>query len=179
MNPWSVVVLVIVSWLFSSCSTLLNPYEEEFSCPLESNGRCTDIEGAYQESLQTEDSTAKNYVKTTAKVAVTSLIPRPSSLGSLPSKTPRLETKPLFLPQVQEKTLMQLYEEKQAQQHSKLIKEASTPLVLPARSIRVLLLGYTAGKNKELLFMDRYAYILLQEPQWSPLHFQAGSVHGN
>ena len=45
-----------------------------------------------------------------------------------------------------------------------LLREPETPVIVPPKTMRVLMLPYR-GKSNEL-FMPRYAYVLIGEPSW-------------
>lgn len=44
-------LLAVVSTITFGCASVMNPYSENFSCPLMENGKCVSIQHAYQESV--------------------------------------------------------------------------------------------------------------------------------
>lgn len=45
------LLLLAVSTITFSCASVMNPYSENFTCPIMENGKCVSIQHAYQESV--------------------------------------------------------------------------------------------------------------------------------
>lgn len=45
-----------------------------------------------------------------------------------------------------------------------LLRDPETPVIIPSKTMRVLILPYRGNENE--LFMPRYAYVLIGEPSW-------------
>jgi len=57
-----------------------------------------------------------------------------------------------------------LYQNARNRKLSEMLKDPTTPIVAPPRVMRVLLLPYKSDSND--LFMPRYAYFFVDQPQW-------------
>jgi len=48
---------------------------------------------------------------------------------------------------------------------SSLLKEPKSPLVVPPKVVRVMILPYQSGEGKEF-YSARYVYVIVEEPRW-------------
>jgi len=134
-----VLYLLTFAFLLGGCS-VLNPYKSEFTCPQKENGKCVGVDSAYYESL----------TKTKDKIE------NPESLKK--DNSDKAKTK------VGGQKSENLYQEEVYRKLTGLLREPVTPLVVPPRVMRVLLLPYK-GEGGEL-FMPRYVYFMADDPQW-------------
>jgi conjugal transfer pilus assembly protein TraV len=134
-----VLYLLTFAFLLGGCS-VLNPYKSEFTCPQKENGKCVGVDSAYYESL----------TKTKDKIE------NPESLKK--DNSDKAKTK------VGGQKSENLYQEEVYRKLTGLLREPVTPLVVPPRVMRVLLLPYKGDGGE--LFMPRYVYFMADDPQW-------------
>lgn len=141
---------------FVACASVMNPYEDSFSCPKTENGKCVSIEEAYKESLKpggasTSDLQADNKEKPQMKK------------HRQPKHLYRQDDTVLDTELIAESS-EEAYSEAVYEEMARLVKEPKTPMVAPPKIMRALLLPYK-GRDGEL-FMYRYIYFFIDEPKW-------------
>ena len=119
----------------TACAGTLNPYQGEFECPQAEKGKCVSIQQAYQESLISFDD------------------------KKTPDKRKAKEQEDFYNP-VESKYTTELFG-----RLSSLLKEPKSPIVVPPKVVRVMILPYQNGEGKEF-YSARYVYILVEEPRW-------------
>jgi len=166
MNMRVKVLLLIglVSFLYG-CAGVLNPYGDEFACPKTYKGKCVSIQKAYEESLDPKfhepEDTSYRYEFNRKKSPC-----QGGNCGGGSSSTGRQGTLSLDSARMNTEQdsgngayLSSLYEKMTG-----LLKEPTTPVVVPPKVMRILIFSYT-GDSKEL-FMPRYVYFMADEPKW-------------
>ncbi|MEM4619883.1 MAG: TraV family lipoprotein, partial [Desulfurococcaceae archaeon] len=119
------------------CGAVFNPYESQFECPQAEKGKCVGIPEAYRESLSSSANGTYNvYEEIYGKRGETLLTP------------------------AEERYIEALY-----QKLTSLLKEPNTPVVVPPKIVRVLILPYSEESNKAL-YSSRYIFVLVDEPKW-------------
>ena len=142
------IYLVIFSLLtLSGCAKLLNPYEESFGCPGGDVGSCDDMETAYNKSLNSE------------------------SFSPMVTEDRREEE-----PDMRNKSNFPIYSYRK--QHIKevkgLIEDPITPMIMPSKKMRLLVLGYE-DVTKDY-YGHRYIYFIAEEERWAmPFNIMGGS----
>lgn len=135
-----ILILFIFSLFLSGCSTL-NPYHSHFKCPPTYNGKCVSLEKAYHESKTSTDG-------------------EPVNKKGKESKDDKNNLKEGNKPETESYTYRtELYKE-----ISNLLKQPSTPFVVPPKVMRILILPYTTKDNT--LEMSRYVYFFATPPKW-------------
>jgi len=130
-------LLLGISMLYlTACASTLNPYQGEFECPYAEKGKCVSIQDAYQESLLSFDAKKK-----TGK-----------------EKEPAKED--IVYNEIETRYTTELFG-----RLSSLLKEPKSPLVVPPKVVRVMILPYQSGEGKEF-YSARYVYVLVEEPRW-------------
>jgi conjugal transfer pilus assembly protein TraV len=115
-----------------------NPYASEFMCPKTENGRCISLSDAYVESLKRPELEEPNKEDATRKKG----------------KNGKSESQPNDIT---------WQREMQAKIES-LLKEPTTPIVVPPTVMRILMLPYKGADNE--LYMLRYVYMFVDDPKW-------------
>lgn len=130
-------LLLTVSFILFGCGAAFNPYESQFECPQAEKGKCVGIPEAYKESLNsTVNGTYNVYEEIYGKRGEMLLTP------------------------TEERYVESLY-----QKLTDLLKEPNTPVVMPPKVVRVLVLPYSEESNKAL-YSSRYIFVLVDEPKW-------------
>ncbi len=125
--------------LSCSCTPILNPYEENFKCGASDDmGECVDTITAYHSARFPEP------IKLT-DASVTAPHPVDPVITSLKARDHQLE-----------------YARYQA--ITEFLEEPQQPLLLPPKTLRVLMLPYE-GRDGEL-FMPRYVYLQVEDARW-------------
>ena len=141
--------LILIFYLFSflslafalsGCAGVMNPYHSNFQCPNFKNGRCVSVEDAYKESTgQYHD-----------------LWKEGTSPGGGPDNGGRIQKAG---PSIADEYRSALYGRLDG-----LLKSPVSPMVVPPKVMRVLILPYTGRDNE--LYMARYVYLFLSGPRW-------------
>jgi conjugal transfer pilus assembly protein TraV len=135
---------------FSGCaSKVMNPYSEEFTCPQAEKGKCVPIKQAYLESLQSSPQ---------------DLLFSPTPQGySQPVNATSFSAQSIF-PQDAFIEAYGKYNEALIKKLQQMLENPKTPVLAPPQVIRVLILPYAAGRDT--FYAERYAYVIVEEPQW-------------
>lgn len=142
------IILLSIMTLFalSGCSSILNPYSSDFTCPKTENGKCVDMETAHEESL------AKTGKKNSENVK-----PCQGKDCESKEKSDKSEKSRKTTPDI-------TYQDELHKKLAGLLTQPTTPVVAPPAVIRVLMLPYKGDENE--LYMMRYVYIILDGPKW-------------
>jgi conjugal transfer pilus assembly protein TraV len=134
----------------SGCaSKIMNPYSEEFTCPQAEKGKCVPIKQAYMESLQTQQQDllfsptpqANNQTANATSFSVQSIFPQDAFIETYGK-----------------------YNEALIRKLQQMLESPKTPVLVPPQVIRVLILPYAA--DRDTFYAERYAYVIVEEPQW-------------
>jgi conjugal transfer pilus assembly protein TraV len=161
------IVIIFLSFCLLSCSHIgkvLNPYKSDFDCPLAEKGKCTSLMDAYLESTATGSDAFEELRKVT-ETRGESLLPSRKS-ETRKERIPFQESR-----HTADERLSAVQNEKRNPEEtasplevtSRLVREPVIPIMKPPRVGRVLILPY---KNEGQLFMMRYVYFLVEEPDW-------------
>ena len=131
-----------ISLLLSGCSTVMNPYHSNFSCPNHYQGKCTSLDKAYNESIHNTDGAPRKLSKAQKQLNRMSI----NTSGNAGSKT------------------TSIYKQQLLDKIGKLVKQPKTPIVVPPSTMRVLILPYVNSQNE--LEMGRYVYFFTGKPKW-------------
>ena len=131
-----VIIGMATIFVLGGCGAALNPYEENFKCRApQDGGECIDTTTAYSKAVAMEQHDDK--------------------LGTIQQKNIQAQNTDAIERSVQEGRYKIL---------ARLLKEPKTPMLEPARILRVLLLPYKGRDNE--LFMSRYVYLKVRDSQW-------------
>ena len=139
MKP--ILMLFIVSMFTMGCGKVFNPYKSDYMCPDVYKGKCATMDQAYEESFSENEmvinqSDCKDCDKKNKKEAAT--------------KTDAGYT----------------YKDKLYRELSSLIDEPETPVVIPPKVARVLILNYTE-ENDETFYGYRHIYFIADKPRFT------------
>ena len=127
------------------------PYENEFSCSrTDQYGKCLNLEKAYKESV-------------TGQSQGEPMVPASKQKKSNGKTHPAASTTPATasLP----KPLSE-YQSARYRTLTDLLQKPKKPMLRPPVTIRTLILSYSDRDRKQRLYMPRYVYSILEDPQW-------------
>ena len=134
-------ILVILFSALGGCASVINPYSEEFTCPIMESGKCVPIPVAYQESLQQQNLPKDHKITLEEKQTV--------SHGAFTEYSP----------------IEEAYRDALFEKLTKLLKDPKTPIIAPPKVVRVLILPYQKEGGKDL-YSARYIYMIIDDPRW-------------
>jgi len=140
------ILSFIVILVLSGCAGVMNPYSSDFQCPETDKGKCVSVQTAYREG------TGKSSDRTTEKKA------SPREERNVQKDIPSGAA---------------LYQSALYDRLNRLLTRPDSPVVVPPRVMRVLILPYT-GDEREL-YMYRYVYMFVDEPRWLLENLLSGS----
>ncbi len=135
------VFIFISAFYITGCTTvakILNPYESESMCPDGDSGKCASMEQALEESRYSDNP-----------LILTDVI---GDTHSRNTDTAERKSDPGYAYR------QQLYAEM-----TQLIREPETPMFIPEKAMRVLILDYTEGNS---LYSSRYVYFAAGKTEW-------------
>jgi len=133
--------LLLAVLVFSGCS-IFSPYNSKFQCESPDKGKCVSVQKAYEESMGKGNFHGKVVGKH----------------GSSKDKGGEKEMK-----DVKSSSAEESYRESIQREMANLINAPVTPLLVPPKVMRVLVLPYP---DKSVLYMPRYIYIMTDKPRW-------------
>lgn len=113
------LLLLAVSTITFGCASVMNPYSENFTCPIMENGKCVSIQHAYQESVTGKPITLEE------------------------QKSKKEQTQMEYSP------VEEAYKDALFTKLSQLLKDPKTPLIAPPKVVRVMILPYQDATGKE------------------------------
>ncbi|MFN2245890.1 MAG: TraV family lipoprotein [Candidatus Promineifilaceae bacterium] len=135
-NTKLLIVTLMTTVILTGCGTLLNPYHEDFLCPDGDPGSCTSVKDAYKRSFNPSEAFS------------------PMVKDAAENPADRKVSKEEYR-----------YKEALYKELSGLIKNPTTPMLMPSRQMRVLIPGYVDKDN--LYYGHRYIYFVVRDPQWA------------
>ena len=133
-----VLLLFIVSLFLAGCS-VFNPYHSQFMCPNPYPGKCVPLKQAYEESKKNVEPGNESEKKD-----------KKSDISENKIKESSEEE--------------YIYRTEFYKEMASILKQPSTPFVVPPKVMRVLILPYTTKSNT--LEMSRYVYFFATLPRW-------------
>jgi len=138
MQTKRIFMIIVVLFMLSGCQTL-NPYDEDSDCPDPFGGDCVSMTDAYRRS----------------KANPTNAIdPRHDS----PLIKDRPQNAPVPLTGGDYAYKNELYQE-----IAGLVQQPITPVRIPAKNMRVLILGY---QQEDRFYSHRYVFFESDQPRW-------------
>ena len=150
------IIMLAVSICLASCS-IVNPYENNFSCPDTFHGKCISVTGAYNQALREkpEELSRQEGINTciggNCKGADDNLASTPS--GKLPVTAIAAGDKNY-----------NAYKDSLYRRLDNLLQEPQTPVVAPPKVMRIRFLPYK-GQDGELV-MTHDVFFFADEPKW-------------
>jgi len=152
-----IFVLFMFCLLVAGCGKAVNPYESEFSCPQPEKGKCVGIPEAYRESLQQDK--IKDY--NLAREAFSEEKKREEGKKSDQQKKESTYVRDyLLLSPAERQYVESLYDVL-----TRLLKDPQTPVIMPPKIVRVLILPYQ-GESGKNLYSARYIYVIVEDARW-------------
>lgn len=160
--------LTILMMLFiGGCGAIFNPHKSEFSCPDFDKGQCIKVEGAYKESLKKKKDTNlsekqnKEACERCKKEAKANKVSEDTYCSACYSSSSVKESENNYVPDGLSETA---YKKEVNKKLITMIKNPNTPLMVPPKVMRMLVLPYSGDQNE--LYMMRYIYLLIDDPKW-------------
>lgn len=152
-------IFVMLSAVLPSCAFIgdkvLNPYESKYTCSRKDNqGRCMDVMTAYDESKKNPGSIPVKKTKIDANNSDGGEAANRINKGGL-THTDTNDTAGGDDSAYQNAILKKINES---------LNEAQSPLAIPPKQLRVLVLGYPVGDD--FLYGERYIYMFVDKPRW-------------
>ena len=135
------ICLIGVLCGLSACASTFSSYDSEFSCKNSDHGGCEHPMTAYKKALS-----QRNYAGKDGQGSVTASPSGDVFVGSATG-----------------------YEGYRSAVYSKLqtlIEKPATPIVAPAKTVRTLILPYADPKKKQRLYMERFIFTVVEQPQF-------------
>jgi conjugal transfer pilus assembly protein TraV len=145
-----VAIFLAIFGLSGCVSKIMNPYSEEFTCPQVERGKCVPIQQAYLESLMQEK---RDLLFT----------PTPP-LGGQQRGNETITGLQNFFPQDSLVEAYSKYHEALMKKLQQMLESPKTPVLIPPQVVRVLILPYAV--ERDTFYGERYAYIIVEGPQW-------------
>jgi len=138
---------MLLSFSFG-CSAILNPYASDFSCAKMDNGKCVDLDTAYNESLDKTGKKNRNAIKKPCDGATCEDSNKITDTdGKDHQPTPDI-----------------LYQQELQKKLAGLLRLPTTPILAPPMVMRVLILPYKG--EDDTLYMQRYVYFIVDGPKF-------------
>ncbi|AEA33610.1 type IV conjugative transfer system lipoprotein TraV [Hippea maritima] len=134
------LLLPAIAFVLSSCTSVMNPYSSNFSCPKYYKGKCVSLPEAYNESIHNTDGQPTKAQKELKRMSI--------NTQSVQNSTKSVN----------------IYKQQLLAKIRKLVKQPKTPIVVPPTVMRVLILPYVNSQNE--LEMERYVYFFTGKPKW-------------
>ena len=136
----------------TAIGSVMSPYPEKFSCKNSDHGQCIHPERAY------EDAVAGAVSRSDPKVTNDRKMLSNGATAASTGTTGRARGK-VAAPYIGYRD--SVYRELQG-----LVEAPVTPMLRPGRTIRTLILPYADRERPDRLYMARYVYSILNQPQW-------------
>jgi len=159
--------LIIVTMLYLwGCGAVLNPYKDDFACPVYEKGKCIKVAGAYKESLQKKknDTLSEKENKAACEKCRKEAKNNNVSEETYCTACSSAETNDVERKRLKAESSETEYRKAVNQKLVSMLKEPNTPLLAAPQIMRVLILPYRGDQNE--LYMMRYVYLLTDDPKW-------------
>jgi conjugal transfer pilus assembly protein TraV len=154
------ILFIAISVCLAGCSSfskIVNPYENDFSCPDTFHGKCISVTGAYNEALKEkpEEVSSQDWINSciggTCKGADDNLTS--AKTGKIPVTAIAAEDKNY-----------NAYKDALYRRLDHLLEEPQTPVVAPPKVMRIRFLPYK-GQDGEFV-MTHDVFFFADEPKW-------------
>ena len=123
-----------VLFAVSGCASAMNPYSDSFTCPFAEKGRCESLQKAYEDSMKDN-----------------------SGGEALQHELSKAD-------EGKDNTRNNAYQDALLKRVAGLLEDPTTPFVVNAQALRILILPYRGEDN--MLFMPRHVYTFVSKPIW-------------
>jgi conjugal transfer pilus assembly protein TraV len=145
MRKYFILLFVLAA---AGCA-IVNPYENDFSCPDTFHGKCISVHGAYADSLTGKDDAYEKKINNCIGGNC------PEAGGGDPVPTPAGTV---------EDRNYNAYRSALYSRYDQLLRDPQTPVVAPPKVMRVLFLPYKGQEGE--FYMYRHVYFFTEEPKW-------------
>ncbi len=146
MRPVTTIGSITLFFILTGCAAF-TPYESSFTCPKTFNGSCVSTTTAYEASLDVSGQ-RRPEGEAGEKDA---LEDKETHDGRKSEEVKKLPPESAYFNALIKKL-------------TGILKEPTVPVIAPPQVLRVLVLPYE-GENA-VLYMPRYIYLIVDEPQW-------------
>ncbi len=138
------IFLLLAIFSLSGCGKIMNPYDEEFACPGGDYGDCSSVDEAYDKSINSSED-----------------------FSPMVKIQPQDKGNDFFNDSMSENTKGTIYDYQleRLKELKGLITEEETPMLIPAKQMRLLVLGYEDTSN--IYFGHRFIYFVAEKERWS------------
>lgn len=149
------IIFLSLSFLLSGCH-LINPYENDFSCPDTFHGKCISVNAAYEDSLTGNDMAYNKTIN--------------SCIGGSCPDNPEQEINEskqkvtIAKAGTVEDRNYNAYKSSLYTRFDQLLREPQSPVVVPPKVMRVLFLPYRGQEGE--FYMYRHIYFFVDDPKW-------------
>ena len=143
-NTWILILLIVILPL-SGCQ-IFNPYDAKSDCPDPYNGDCVSMETAYRRSKADPKNSESQKID-------------PQHDSPLIKDRPQTSEKETISQWSQDN----VYRHELYQEIAGLVKHPITPVRIPAKLMRVLILGYN---REDRFYSHRYVFFESDKPRW-------------
>ncbi len=148
-------LIFVLSVFLSGCGTLM-PYKTEFQCKSPDKGKCATVKAAYDESKENHGDDDAGGKSNEEKKEEKRDEKKDGGKDSGAEKTGARKNIPTA-------SAKDVYRDNLQKELSGLLEAPVTPVIIPPKVMRVLIFPYP---DKTLLYMPRYIYMMIDEPEW-------------
>jgi len=149
------ILLILLSISLGGCA-IFNPYENDFSCPDTFHGKCISVTGAYNQALREKAEVANSE-------EIDTCIGGDCKGAGNSSNNPKTAGPPITLASTEGKNF-NAYKDSLYRRLDNLLREPQTPVVAPAKVMRILFLPYK-GQDGEFV-MTHHVFFFADDPKW-------------
>lgn len=152
MKGIKIICSSVVLTALSGCSIL--PYENTFSCRIKDNfGKCMSVDDAYEEAVTgvSKHPTIGSEEKQKKETG--------GNDGSEKNEGDPIQS-------IDSATAYDSYKAQVYQELSSLVQAPKTPMLRPTKTIRTWILSYADSDDKKTLYMPRFVYSIIDDPEW-------------
>lgn len=144
--------------LLGGCAEIMNPYEEEFGCPNGDFGSCDKVKDAYEKSFLENDESFSPMVmvKINKNVEISADYSTPRSGDN--------EDRRSIVFARSDKGEIYDHQKSLLTELQGIISDEETPMLLPSKQMRLLVLGYEDDNNT--FYSHRYMYFIAEDQRW-------------
>lgn len=163
MKIFTPLLVLLLALTLAGCGKILNPYSEEFGCPGGDYGSCTDVTAAYEKSFKENDETFSPMVKVNIdpKVHETHATPGSKDKDDLGANS-TTNSNSIVIGDGQG----EIYDHQTAllTELQGVISDEKTPMLLPSKQMRLLVLGYE--DDHKSYYGHRFVYFIAEPEHW-------------
>jgi len=154
------ILLIVMSVCLAACSfsKIVNPYENDFSCPDTFHGKCISVTGAYNEALRQKPEEVSSREEINECIGGNC---KGADDKLTETKTGKLPVTPIA---AAEDKNYNAYKDALYRRLDHLLQDPQTPVVAPPKVMRIRFLPYK-GQDGEFV-MTHDVFFFADEPKW-------------